>query len=51
MGRACAKSRDGVSGSTCVTERQTCDCDFKYITFSFQWKFNVYGPQLGWKTV
>ena len=29
-----------------LTERQTRDCDIKcHITFSFQWKFYVYGPQ------
>ena len=29
-----------------LTERQTRDCDVKcHITFSFQWKFYVYGPQ------
>ena len=29
-----------------LTERQTSDCDIKCrITFSFQWKFHVYGPQ------
>ena len=34
-----------------LTERQTSDFDVRCrITFSFQWKFNVYGPQLGWKT-
>ena len=34
-----------------LTERQTSDCDVKCrMTFSFQWKFHVQGPQLGWKT-
>ena len=34
-----------------LTERQTSDCDVRCrITFSFQWKFYVYGSQLGWKT-
>ena len=48
MGRASAKTRNGVRSST---ERQTSDCDVKCrITFSFQWKFHVYGSQLGWKT-
>ena len=29
-----------------LTERQTSDCDVKCrITFSFQWKFHVYGLQ------
>ena len=28
------------------TERQTSDCEVRCrITFSFQWKFHVYGPQ------
>ena len=31
--------------------RQISDCDVKCrITFSFYWKFHVYGPQYGWKT-
>ena len=37
--------------SEVLTKRQTSDCDVKCsITFSFRWKFHVYGPQLGWKT-
>ena len=29
-----------------LTERQTSDCDVRCrITFSFQWKFHVFGPQ------
>ena len=48
MGRACTKSQDGAHG---LTESQTSDCDVKcHITFSFQWKFHVNRPQLGWKT-
>ena len=48
MGRACTKSQDGAHG---LTECQTSDCDVKcHITFSFQWKFHVNRPQLGWKT-
>ena len=36
--------KDSVSLS--LTERQTSDYDVKCrITFSFQWKFHVYGPQ------
>ena len=34
------------------TECQTSDCDVKCRnTFLFQWKFQVHGPQLGWKTI
>ena len=42
---------NGDPNGAVLTERQNSDCDVKFcITFSFQWKFHVYGPQVGWKT-
>ena len=35
-----------------LTEHQTSKCDVKCrFTFSFQWKFHVYGPQTSGKHV